>query len=116
MSRKETIEQAYQLFNQRKVDELLQLLTPDAHWPNGWEGGFVNGHKEIKDYWLRQWKEIDPIVLPEKISQLKDGRFEVLVKQIIKDVKGKILLEGYVRHIYTFKEELVSSMEIESAG
>ena len=116
MTREKTIEQAYQLFNQRKVDQLLQLLTPDAHWPNGWEGGFVNGHKEIKDYWTRQWKEINPTVLSEKIFQLEDGRFEVLVKQIIKDMKGKVLLDGYVKHVYTFKEELVSAMEIEAAG
>lgn len=112
MSKEEIIIKAYLLFNERKADELLRLMTPGVHWPNGWEGGHVNGPDEVKNYWTRQWKEIDPTVIPEKFIELDDGRLEVLVKQTVKDKEGKILFDGLIKHIYTFENELISEMLI----
>jgi hypothetical protein len=33
-------------------------MDADVHWPNGWEGGYVEGHDEVRDYLTRQWKEL----------------------------------------------------------
>lgn len=112
MTKEEIIIKAYWLFNERKADELLQLMTLDVHWPNGWEGGYVNGRNEVKDYWTRQWKEINPTVTPEKFTALEDGRLEVMVKQTVKDNQGKILFDGPIKHVYTFQNELIAKMQI----
>ena len=45
----------YERFNARDVDAVLAYLTSDVEWPNGWEGGYVHGHDEVRDYWTRQW-------------------------------------------------------------
>jgi hypothetical protein len=112
-SKEQTINKAYKLFNERKVDELLSLMTSDVHWPNGWEGGYVNGHNEVKGYWTRQWKELNAIVIPVSFTRLPDGRIEVLVKQTVKDLQGDVLFDGHVKHIYSFANELVKEMQIQ---
>jgi len=107
------IRKAYKAFNDRRIDDVLELMDPDVHWPNGWEGGYVNGHEEVRNYWTRQWKEIDPKVSPLLLNKLSDDKVEVKVQQTVKDLEGKIVFDGIVKHIYTFKQGLIESMQIE---
>lgn len=115
MDKESLLKKAYELFNARNADALLLLMTPDVHWPNGWEGGYVNGREEVKEYWTRQWKEVDPEVIPQSFHVLHDRRLEVLVQQTVKDLKGAILFNGLVKHVYRFRGEYISEMQIENA-
>ncbi|MGH2645980.1 MAG: nuclear transport factor 2 family protein [Ginsengibacter sp.] len=110
---KDILVRAYQLFNSRNIDALLSLMDENVHWPNGWEGGYVEGHDEVKNYWTRQWKEITPNVKPISFKKNENGKIEVGVHQLIKDMQGNILLDGFVKHIYTIEDGLIKSMEIE---
>jgi hypothetical protein len=107
------IKNAYYAFNARDIDTMLSMLHPDVHWSNGWEGGYVIGHDEVRDYWIRQWKEIDPNVEPVGIKETQDGQIEVEVHQMAKDLQGNILFDGMVRHIYIIENGLIKNMEIE---
>lgn len=107
------INKAYKAFNDRDIDAALTLMTPDVHWPNGWEGGYVEGHAGVRAYWTRQWKEIDPHVEPISIQEGTNGKTVVEVEQQVKDMEGKLLFEGMVKHIYTIESGLIKSMEIE---
>jgi ketosteroid isomerase-like protein len=109
------IRKTYEAFNKRDIDATLQLMHNDVQWPNGWEGGWVHGHDQVRDYWTRQWQEIDPQVTPVSITAKDDGHVEVQVHQIVKDKQGKLLADGFVKHLYTFKNGLVQKMEIEPA-
>ncbi|HEX8314422.1 MAG TPA: nuclear transport factor 2 family protein [Flavisolibacter sp.] len=113
MTKESLLHKAYELFNERNIDELLALMTGNVSWPNGWEGGFVHGHQEVRNYWTRQWKEIDPVVIPESFTALDEDRVEVLVQQTVKDMEGKLLFEGVVKHLYTFTGDKISSMQIQ---
>lgn len=115
MNREDLLKKAYDLFNARKADELLQLMTPDVRWPNGWEGGYVNGREEVKAYWTRQWKEIDPHVEPRSFKHTNGNEVEVLVAQTVKDLQGNLLSHGEVKHLYTFDGTVVSEMQIVAA-
>ncbi len=44
----------YQDFNDRNIDAVLALFHTHVKWPNGWEGGYVQGHDQVRAYWLRQ--------------------------------------------------------------
>jgi len=55
---------------------------------------------------------IDPIVKPDKITDLEDGEVEVLVHQIVKDLSGNELSNGQVKHIYTIQSGLIQKMDI----
>ena len=116
MNNEEILRKAYQLFNECKVDELLQLMTDDVHWPNGWEGGYVNGRNEVKEYWQRQWKEINPQVVPQSFRHIDPKHTEVVVKQTVKDLQGNLLADNLVKHVYTFRQNWVSEMRIEAAS
>jgi len=110
--RQKQIQLMYKVFNQRDIDAALALMTPDVHWPNGWEGGYVNGRDEVRAYWTRQWNEIDPHVQPVSIALKPDGSIRVVVQQRVKDRQGKLLHEGLVTHVYTLEGGLVKQMEI----
>lgn len=107
------VDKAYAAFNARDIDTALSALHPDVQWPRAFEGGYVSGHDSIRDYWTRQWKEIDPNVEPMGISDRQNGTFEVTVHQIVKDLKGNQIFDGMVKHIYTVKEGLLRRMDIE---
>jgi nuclear transport factor 2 (NTF2) superfamily protein len=105
----------YDAFNARDVDGVLAALAPDVRWPNAWEGGWVNGHEEIRRYWRRQWAEIDPYVEPVAIDERPDGTVAVRVHQIVRDLDGNLLDEGEVLHVYRFEGGLVVERSVEEA-
>jgi nuclear transport factor 2 (NTF2) superfamily protein len=111
-SEEDILKKAYSAFNERRIDDVLMLMQTDVDWPNGWEGGYLRGHAAVKEYWTRQWKEIDPYVFPLSFKKLEDGRLQVEVRQVVKDYAGNLLQEQVVIHIYTFGDGLIQGMEI----
>lgn len=105
-------QQAYRFFNQRDIDSLLAMMADDVDWPNGWEGGYVKGHDAVRAYWTRQWKELDPAVDPLEVTVLPDGRHVVLVQQLVKDLRGNVLTDHQVKHVYTLRDQQIVKMEI----
>ena len=110
---RDIIIEVYLSFNNRNLDAELSFMHKDVLWPNVWEGGYVKGHEEFRDYWSRQWKSISPKVEPVAIKAKGKNKYEVVVHQIVKDLTGKLLSDGIVKHIYQFKSGLIKSMEIE---
>jgi hypothetical protein len=106
------IEKVYAAFNRRYTDEIFSHMDPEVHWPNGWEGGYVEGYSGVRDYWTRQWVEINPKVFPLGIHQMADGRVQVEVHQIVKDLEGNLLLDAKIKHVYTLENGLIKTMEI----
>jgi hypothetical protein len=112
---KELIKKAYAAFNARDIEAALSTMQPNVQWPNAWEGGYVTGHNEIKKYWTRQWNEINPYVEPIGFKERQNGSLEVEVHQKVKDLQGNLIFDGIVKHIYTFQDGLVKSMDVETA-
>jgi hypothetical protein len=90
-------------------------MHPAVDWPNGWEGGRVTGRDEVRSYWTRQWAAIDPTVVPVAFQHQPDGRIAVRVHQTVRDLSGSLLLDVEVVHVYTFEDELIKAMDIQSA-
>ena len=103
------IEKAYAAFNERNIDDALS----NVQWSKAWEGGYISGHDEIKQYWTRQWTEINPRVEPVGFTERNNGSLEVKVYQNVKDLQGNLMFDGLVKHIYTFQDELIKTMDIE---
>jgi ketosteroid isomerase-like protein len=113
MSTEERIEAFYAAFNRRAIDAVLAELAADVDWPNGWEGGRIAGREAVREYWLRQWAAIDGRVEPVEITRSEDGRWRVLVHQVVRSPDGALLADEHVHHVYTFRGELVERMDIE---
>jgi ketosteroid isomerase-like protein len=78
--RQELLRSLYNAFNARDVDTCVAAMTPDVDWANGWEGGRVVGRDAVRDYWQRQWAEIDSTADPTAITERPDGTIEVAVR------------------------------------
>ncbi len=110
---KDLIKKAYSAFNERDIDKALSTMQPNVQWSKAWEGGYISGHNEIKEYWTRQWKEINPNVEPIGFSERQNGSLEVEVHQKVQDLQGNSMFDGTVKHIYTFEDGLIKKMDIE---
>ena len=110
---KDLIKKAYSAFNKRDIDMALSTMHPEIQWPKAFEGGYVSGHNEIREYWTRQWTEINPNVEPIEINERTNGSLEVKVHQKVKDLQGNSLFDGTVKHIYTLQDNLLRRMDIE---
>ena len=107
----EWIQRVYTAFNARDVDGALALMHEDVDWPNGWQGGRLHGREAVRDYWTRQWSEIDSTVEP--VDHTVSGeRVAVTVHQVVKDLEGNVLSEGRTSHVYTLRYGLVARMDI----
>jgi len=103
---------AYQDFNARRMEAVLARMQPDVDWPNGLEGGRVQGTDGVRVYWKRQWSLIDPTLEPVKIDVDAQGKAKVKVHMIIRDMQGNVERDCVVHHVYTFRDGLIEHMEI----
>lgn len=110
---RELLVEAYRAFNARELEPVLAIMHPDVVWPNGMEGGYVHGHDGVREYWIRQWRQIDPHVDPREFVMEKDGRTAIEVYQVVRDLEGNLLMDQMVRHVYRIEGGLIRSMEIE---
>jgi ketosteroid isomerase-like protein len=111
--KKELLRATYQAFNARDIDAALAFLHPDVDWPNGMEGGRIQGRGNVRAYWTRQWGMIDPRVEPLRMVEDENGRTVVDVHQVVRDLAGNILLDQIVQHAYSIRNNLVERMDIE---
>lgn len=108
------IKKAYNGFNERNIEQVFSQMDSNVHWPKAFDGGYVVGFKEIREYWTKQWSEINPKVEPISISEQQDGRVEVLVHQLVKTLDGDVIYNGEVKHLYAFTNGLIARMDIGS--
>jgi hypothetical protein len=113
MELEKRLELTYAAFNARDIDAVLAQMVEDVDWPNASEGGRIRGHEAVRDYWTRQWAEIDPKVEPTSFTTRPDGSIAVEVHRVVRGLDGTLLAEGNVRHVYVFRGDLVASMDIE---
>jgi hypothetical protein len=110
---RELLMAAYRDFNSRNLEAVLACLHPEVEWANGMEGGHVHGREGVREYWTRQWAILDPHVEPASIEPDEEGRLIIEVHQVVRDLKGVVLLDTTVHHAYLFADGLIKRMDIE---
>ena len=105
----------YEAFNARNIDAVLAAMHPDVDWPNGLEGGRIFGRDNVRAYWERQWKMIDPHVEPFRFGAEGTDRTVIDVHQVVRDLAGNILADQVVQHVYTVRSGLIARMDIQKA-
>ena len=106
---------AYRKFNARDLDGVLALMHHDVDWPNGWEGGRVQGHDGVRQYWTRLWAALSSHVDPVRFEPCDGGATAVTVRQIVRDMTGTLVADCLVKHVYEFEDGLIMRMEIRPA-
>lgn len=102
----------YDAFNRRDIEPILALMHPEVEWPNGMEGGWVQGREGVRAYWTRQWAFIDPHVEPVRFEADDQGHIVADVHQVVRDLAGTLLLDRTVQHIYLIRDGMILRMDI----
>jgi len=108
----EQIRALYAAFNRRDSSFVTDQMTADVTWPQAFKGGFVRGPAAVAAYWKEQWTEIDPDVEPIGITALDDGRVDVEVHQVVRDLAGNVIADAVVHHFYRFEGARIAGMEL----
>jgi hypothetical protein len=116
MSTQALISQAYSAFNKRDVDGTLALMTENVDWPKASEGGRVVGKQAIREYWTRQWADFDPLLEVLEVVDRENGKTAVKVHQLVKNLKGDVLSDTELWHVYTIQNNLIARMDILEAS
>jgi ketosteroid isomerase-like protein len=117
----EVIKQLYDQFNKRDIDSILAVLADNVEWANGMEGGYVHGHKGVRDYWTRQWAMVSPHVEPVQFTPSADGSTIVEVQQTIYDLNGNPIeqVQGLqnktVMHVFHFQDGKVVRFDVQES-
>jgi hypothetical protein len=106
------LQNLYEAFNKREIEMVISLMHPNVKWANGMEGGFVYGRDQVREYWERQFKMIQPQLQALNFEIDETNRSVVTVHQIIRDLEGNLLLEKTVQQIFTIENGLISKFEI----
>ena len=106
------LRRVYALFNSREIESVLAAMHPDVVWANGMEGGHVHGRDEVRSYWKRQWAIVDPHVEPVEISPNGTGEFVINVHQVVHDLKGNLLADRLVIHVFQMRNGLIERFDI----
>jgi hypothetical protein len=101
----------YKDFNDRKIDLVISKMTDDVKWANGMDGGYVNGHDAVRDYWTRQFTMVSSNVTPLEI-ETENGISKIKVHQVVHDLNGNLLADEFVDHFFYFRENKIALFEI----
>jgi ketosteroid isomerase-like protein len=110
--RTRVLEELYDAFDARDVAAALAHLAPGVDWTDVATGARVHGRDAVRDAWLAEWRDSDPVVKPLRIEPASDGTIHVRVDQLIRDRAGKILENRQVGHVYTFDGAFITKMRI----
>jgi len=111
----ELLKRIYDRFNARDMETVLAALHEDVIWANGMEGGHVHGREGVRSYWTRQWAMVDPHVEPVAFAEDQKAEVIVEVHQVVRDLKGNLLADKMVGHIFQLENGLVKRFDIRGA-
>jgi hypothetical protein len=112
MDNVELFQRIYDRFNAREIETVLAALHEDVIWANGMEGGHVHGREGVRTYWTRQWAMVDPLVEPVAFAEGPKAEVIVEVHQVVRDLKGNLLADKMVGHIFRIENGLVRRFDI----
>ncbi|SRR5579871_5002911 len=106
------LKRVYDLFNARDMETVLAAMHEDVIWANGFEGGHAHGRNGVRSYWTHQWATINPHVEPVTFAFGPEGEVIVEVHQVVRDLKGNLLADQMVGHVFQIENGLIKRFDI----
>lgn len=106
----------FDAFNRKDIDAALAAAHPDVDWPNILDGTRVVGLDDLRAYWIRQFRVIDPHLELLAVADEGDGAVNVRLHQVLRFVSdGEVVLDSVVHHVYRFRDGRIESMDVRDA-
>jgi uncharacterized protein YndB with AHSA1/START domain/limonene-1,2-epoxide hydrolase len=111
-SNQQLLQSLYTAFNNRELETIISVMSPDVKWANGVEGGFVYGRDAVREYWTNQYKVIQVQLETLKFETDEHNRNVVTVHQIVRNLQGNLLADMTVKQIFTIENGEIVLYEI----
>jgi hypothetical protein len=72
----------------------------------------VIGRAAVRDYWRRQFAQIDPRARPRGFADAGDGRGAVTLHQLVRALDGTVLADREVTYVSSLRGGLVVRMDV----
>ena len=102
---------AYKSYNEGDLEGLLRVMCEDVNFMNALTGGRIKGHAEMREFWALQQTSLEVQTEPIRIYEEADGKTVVLVREVMREVGGALLLDQEMEHVFTFRDGLVERMD-----
>ena len=102
---------AYKSYNERDLDALLPLMCEDVNWANALTGDRIRGREEMRRIWELQWTSLSVRTEPIRIYEEPDGKTVVLVREILHEAGGQLLMDQEMEHVFTWRDGRVARMD-----
>ena len=86
-----------------------QPCTKMSFGQMAWTGAMSAG---AKHYWTRQWAMVDPHAEPVAFAEGRKAEVIVEVHQVVRDLRGNLLADKMVGHIFRVEDGLVRRFDI----
>ena len=107
-----SLESAYRLFNERKINDLLAMMTDDVRWPDVAHGIVLEGRQRSGSTGRPSLSLLLRIVVPTGFSEVDDDVVAIIEQRIL-DLSGNPLMGPVVvYHRYSFNTGLISRMTV----
>jgi len=102
---------AYKSYNERDLEGLLPLMCEDVNWANALTGDRIRGRAEMRRIWELQGISLNVQIEPIRIYDEADGNTVVLVREIMHEAGGRLLMDHETEHVYTWRDGLIARMD-----
>lgn len=102
----------YAAINEGDIEAAIALMCPDVDWANALEGGRARGHEAVRRYWEQITSSFALELMPLRIEVDSRGRVVADTHQAIRDLDGKPLAHEQIRHVFTFRGDLIKRLDI----
>ena len=102
---------AYKSYNERDLEALLPLMCEDENWANPLTGDRIRGREEMRKIWELQWTSLSVQTEPIRIYEESDGKTVVVVREILHEAGGRLLMDQEMEHVFTWRDGRVARMD-----
>lgn len=101
----------YEAFNRKDIEAVIEALHPEVTWRNLLGADRLHGREAMRLMWREQFKIFDPEATPISFTSLPDGRMEVRIAYVVRNLDGRLFTEEIATNTYSFKDGLIVDME-----
>jgi len=101
----------YKNLSDGDIESILSQITDNVRWANVMEGGYVYGHRGVKEYLTRQFTMMRSHVTPLKIS-IDFETVRIKVHQVVRDLEGKLLADELIYHYFYLRNAKIADFTI----
>jgi hypothetical protein len=106
------ITRLHDALNRRDLDAAMAQIHPRARFRDYLEGGEVEGHVAVRDFYQRLFDTLSPGLDLITLKTLPGGRVRADIQSSVRDRSGHLWSDTRVVAIYTITDGLISSVEL----